>query len=268
MLIDTHCHLDDPQFDDDRLAVLDRAKKSGIGKMVNIGYSPERWDTTIALTAHAPEVMHSLGLHPHHADEWSSDLRTELKRRIGESRAIAVGETGLDYFRNRSGRDRQQQAFAGQIDLASELGLPIVVHLRGDVEADTMTMLDQAPPVPVILHSFEGSQALAEFSVARGYYFGIGGLATRQKDLRLQMLIQRLPADRLLLETDSPYLAPKSWRSRRNEPAAVAVVASFLADLLGKSQEAIQESTTANALRCFSGLAHTSHSIPVGGTVV
>jgi TatD DNase family protein len=249
--IDTHCHLDDPQFADDLSETLARAIDSGVSQFVNVGFSPERWHSSIQLSQSVPSIHLALGLHPHHASEWSPLIRRKLRELLIATRAVALGEVGLDYFRNRSDATHQRQALLDQVELADELKLPLIVHLRGEIEKDVMEILASPPGVPVVFHSFEGSEQLADFAVERGFYFGIGGLATRQKQLRLPMLIQRLPRQSLLLETDSPYLRPKSWRGSRNEPGSLPIIAEWLAQLLGIEVDGIGELTSSNAWACF-----------------
>lgn len=249
--IDTHAHLDDGQFERDLDAVLTSARAVGVRHVINIGYRPERWETTIALAARSAMVSFTLGVHPHHADEWSDETGRRLQAVATEHTPVAIGEIGLDYFRDFSDREAQRRALAAQLELASRLGLPVVFHLRGDVESDLLAILRDAPPVPAVFHSFDGSADLADFALERGDFFGVGGLATRPSSTRLREIVARLPLDRIVLETDSPYLAPASVRDRRNSPVNIPVIARSLAELKSAPIEQVAAATTANAVRFF-----------------
>lgn len=252
LLIDTHAHLDDGRFDSDLAAVIAAAANVGVSRIVNIGYRPVRWQSSIALAESNPGISYTLGLHPHHADEFSPDLLADLRKLIETHHPVAMGEIGLDYFRDLSDRKLQRRAFAAQLDLASEHHLPVVIHLRGEVEPDLRSALDQTPPTLLcILHSFDGSEDLAQYALDRGYVFGVGGLATRVSNVRLRDILKTIPLDRLILETDSPYLTPASIKDRRNTPANIPVIASSLATLKEVPLGVVANVTTINAHRVF-----------------
>jgi TatD DNase family protein len=250
--VDTHAHLDDGRFDGDLDAVIDAAAEVGVRHVVNIGYRPLRWRTSIALARRRPNVSFTLGLHPHHADEFGPALMAELAAQIEAHRPVALGEIGLDYFRDFADRDAQRRSFAAQMELAAKVCLPVVIHMRGEVEEDLRAELDRTPADLVcVLHSFDGSEAFAVYALERGFVFGAGGLVTRQSNTRLREIMRSLPADRLLLETDAPYLTPAGVKDRRNSPVNIPVIAAALASLRGTTIEEIAKTTTENAKRVF-----------------
>jgi TatD DNase family protein len=255
IFVDTHAHLDDGRFERDLDAVLAEARRVGVRHIVNIGYRPLRWRTSIALAERRPDVSFTLGLHPHHADEFDADLLANLASLIDHHRPVAVGEIGLDYFRDIADRRAQRVAFEAQLDLAASVGLPVVIHLRGEVEGDLRAILDGAPQGLVgVLHSFDGTPELAAYALERGYLFGVGGLMTRESNGRLRSVVRDLPMDRILLETDAPYLTPVGVRNRRNSPVNVPVIAVALAMFKELPVSRVAEATTDNAVRTF-GLA-------------
>ena len=252
LYVDTHAHLDEPAFDRDRDEVVARARAAGVVRIVNVGYRPLRWDTSADLAARHPTVSHMLGLHPHHADEFTDRTCQDLAARIAATRAVAVGEIGLDYFRDGPDAATQQRVFAAQLGLAIELNLPVVIHQRA-AEPDLMTVLGRFPALPrVVLHSFDGTDRLADFGTEQHYRFGVGGLMTRAGNDALRHTISRLPISSILLETDAPYLVPAGAKDRRNVPANVPLIASKLAELLRLPVADVAAATTANANAVFS----------------
>lgn len=249
--IDTHAHLDDPAFDVDRSAVIAAARAARVERIVNVGYNPERWPTTVALAAASPTILVVLGLHPHQADAYSDAVGDALEAAIAAGGARAVGEIGIDLFRPTVDLETQQHAFREQIGLAARLRLPIVVHQRA-AEAPLIDILEKAPAPPaVLLHSFDGTARLTRFALDRGYLLGVGGLATRASAGALRGLLQSVPVDRIVLETDAPYLLPAGIRGRRNEPAHVAAIASLLSPLWGLTLDDFAAQTTRTARRFF-----------------
>jgi TatD DNase family protein len=250
--IDSHVHLDDGQFENDLDAVLDNAAAVGVQQVVNIGYKPARWQSSIDLSARRPEVSFTLGLHPHHADEFGPHVIAELSSLIEEHRPVAIGEIGLDYFRDLADRTTQQRAFSAQLQLAVDSRLPVVLHLRGDVEDDLRRALVRTPKDLVcVLHSFDGTEQLASWGLERGYLFGVGGLVTRKDNERLRNIVRSLQLDRLLLETDSPYLSPAGIKDRRNSPVNIPVIARTISDLMQIDLDTVATETTNNARRVF-----------------
>jgi TatD DNase family protein len=253
-LIDTHAHLDDDQFAGDVGDVIERAILAGVRRIINIGYRPERWQSTLELAGRYPILAYSLGLHPHHAEEWSPAVEAELIRLIHTKRPVALGEIGLDYYRNFNPPDVQQRVFARQLEIASELRLPVVIHQR-HAEQDLMHLLATAPAGMVcVLHSFDGSSELADFAIDRGYFIGVGGLMTRAGSTELRNVLAQVPLDRILVETDSPYLVPAGIKNRRNEPVNVAIVANRLAELLESPTAEVAAATVRNAQYVFGPL--------------
>jgi TatD DNase family protein len=249
-MIDTHAHLDDPSFEGDVDKVINRAGAVGVTRIINIGYRPAIWRTTVALAQKYPAVNFALGLHPNHAEEEAETVWAELRRLIGETRPAAVGEIGLDFFRDHASRATQLRVFDRQLELAAEMKLPVVIHQRA-AEADLIGMLREPVATPWILHSFDGTRALAETAVSAGCYFGVGGLMTKAASAELRNVIKGIPTDRLLLETDSPYLVPRGVKNRRNEPANIPSIAQALAELLERPVDEVARRTTENAERLF-----------------
>ena len=253
-IIDTHAHLDDVQFGVDVGSVIDRAVDAGVRRIINIGYRPERWRTTLAIADRFPEVVFTLGLHPHHAEEWSPTVEAELIHLVAERGPVAIGEIGLDYLRNSNPAELQRRVFERQLELAAEFGLPVVIHQRA-AENDLIAMLRTTSPNQVcILHSFDGTADLARLAQERGYFVGVGGLMTRESSIDLRDVLRTVPTELLLLETDAPYLVPAGVKNRRNEPANLTFIAERLADLVEESVDQLILRCTENAERAFGPL--------------
>lgn len=253
-LIDTHCHLDDDVYADELGSVLQDSRSRGITKWINVGFEPDRWRSTISLAKGIPGMFHMLGLHPGHASEWSPELRTCLRSLLATSQPVAIGEIGLDFFRGETNLSTQRTAFDDQLDLAIELNLPAVIHMR-TAEDEVLSLLENRRTLPhLVFHSFDGTMRLRDFVVEHGATIGVGGLATRASTPDLRLVLGTIPLDQIILETDSPYLVPKGAKGRRNVPGNVAVIADVLAELLGKTRAEIAGMTTRNAERAF-GLA-------------
>jgi TatD DNase family protein len=250
--VDTHAHLDDGRFEGDLDATLAAAAAVGVRHVVNIGYRPLRWRTSVALAQRRRDVSFTLGLHPHHADEFSDDLLKNLASQIEAYRPVALGEIGLDYFRDFADRGAQRRSFAAQLDLAAQTQLPVVIHMRGEVEPDLRQEIDRASArLTYILHSFDGTLAFARYALDRGCFFGVGGLVTRESNVRLREVVTALPIERLLLETDAPYLAPAGVKDRRNSPVNIPVIAAAVASLRALPIEEVARATTENARGVF-----------------
>ncbi|MCC6312415.1 MAG: TatD family hydrolase [Thermomicrobiales bacterium] len=255
--IDTHAHLDDPVFDADRAATLATARAAGVARFINIGYRPARWATTLALAETAPDVAFALGLHPGHADEWTPALLDDLADLAATRDPVAIGEIGLDFFRDGPPADLQAAALLGQLRLARQIGKPAIIHQRA-AEPALIAALESEPELPLlVLHSFDGSARYAAFARERGALVGVGGLATRRASARLREVLATIPPDRIVLETDSPYLIPAGVRGRRNTPAAIPHIANHLAGLWGLTPDELATITTSNACRAF-GLRATA----------
>lgn len=252
MLIDSHCHLNYPGVAEDVPGVLARARAAGVGGFLGISTRRNEWDAVIAQADAEPDIWATIGIHPHEADLHPDTDTATLVDAARHPRVIGIGETGLDYYYDKSDRDRQKASFAAHITAARTTGLPLIVHTR-DAEADTLALL-RAPGEGVlngVIHCFTASQAFAEQALALGFYISISGIVTFKNARDLQASAATIPADRLLVETDSPFLAPVPMRGRPCEPAFIAHTARFLASLRGETIEALAASTTANFFTLF-----------------
>lgn len=249
MLIDTHCHLGDPAFAGDRDAVLGRAADAGVGHVIVVGESPEAAADALALAGADRRVSATAGVHPHIAGSWNAAAAAWLTEALKDHRVAAAGEMGLDYHYDNSPRDRQREAFAAQLALAAQAGKPAIIHAR-EADGDVAAVLRNQPDAVAILHSFSSGDALLEAGLALGHYFSFSGMITFRSWSRDDAIL-RIPRDRLLVETDAPYLAPVPHRGKRNEPAYVAEVASRLAAILAVSSDEMARITTENAIRVF-----------------
>ncbi|MEZ5888878.1 MAG: TatD family hydrolase [Xanthobacteraceae bacterium] len=253
MLIDSHCHLDFPDLVKEVDAVVARAEAAGVARMVTISTRVRRHDTLLAIAARFPAVYCSVGTHPHHAAEERDVTLAELLDRAARPKVVAIGEAGLDYFYDRSPRDVQERVFRTHIAAARDSGLPLVIHTR-DADADMARILEEETgkqSFTAVLHCFSAGRDLAERAIALGHYISFTGILTYKKSDELRAIAASLPADRIMVETDAPYLAPQSRRGKRNEPAFVVETAQVLAATRGVSFETIARETTENFLRLF-----------------
>jgi TatD DNase family protein len=251
-IVDTHAHLDDTAFDTDRDDVIAVSREAGVARIVNIGYNPASWERSRALRERHPgQIEIALGLHPLDAAEFRPALAADLYRTIETLRPVAIGEAGFDFSRRAPGRDEQERAFRAQVELAAAFGLPLIIHQRNAIDA-LIESLDRTPEVaPIVLHSFDGNQRLMDWATERGCYFGLGGLALKPASADLREVLRQAPSSRILLETDSPYLAPPAAPSRRNTPANLPGMAAALAPIWGLDAEALCRVTSRNAGRLF-----------------
>ena len=259
MLIDTHAHLDSPQFDADRAAVVERAQAAGVEVIVNAGADMDSSRRTVALAEQYPEVYAGVGVHPHDAKQVDGDALAALRELARQPKVVAVGEIGLDFYRNLSPQDVQRRAFQAQLAWAARLGKPVIVHDR-EAHAEVLKALTSwaaglaSSPLAGrvgMLHSFSGDLLMAKRAIDLGFYISISGPVTYQNARRLAEIIQALPLNRLLIETDCPYLTPHPHRGKRNEPAHVRLVAEKIADIKGLTLDMVAAATTANARRLF-----------------
>ncbi|KQY14385.1 TatD family hydrolase [Rhizobium sp. Root482] len=253
MLIDTHCHLDFPDFEAERDAIVERARAAGIGQMITISTRVKKFDTILGIAETYPNVFCSVGTHPHNADE-ELDIETEdLVRLSRHPKVVAIGEAGLDYFYDNAPRDAQAIGLRRHIAAARQTGLPLVIHSRSadDDMAAILTEEMGKGAFPFLLHCFSSGPDLARIGVSLGGYVSFSGILTFPKSEELREIAKTVPRDRMLVETDAPYLAPKPFRGKRNEPAYVAHTAQVLADTIGVSAEEIAAITTENAFRVF-----------------
>ncbi|MEO8449748.1 MAG: TatD family hydrolase [Gemmatimonadota bacterium] len=249
MLIDTHCHLADPAFSADVGEVVSRAVAAGVHHTVVIGESAAAAERAFELAAGDARLSVSTGVHPHDASGWCADEEARLRRAAARPELVAIGEIGLDYHYDHSPRPRQQEVFDLQMAIAAELERPVVIHAR-EADDDIAAILRNYPRVTAVLHSFSSGVDLLRTGVALGHYVSLSGMLTF-KSWRLDDAVREVPLERLLVETDAPYLAPVPCRGKRNEPGYVVAVAKRLADVVGTSFERISEITTENAVRVF-----------------
>ncbi|RUS47229.1 TatD family hydrolase [Cohnella sp. AR92] len=256
MLFDTHAHMDSPKFDDDREEMIERARAAGVETIVNIGFNRETIPTTMALAEKYPFIYAAVGWHP--TDAIDMKLEEDLswiERLCAHPKVVAIGEIGLDYYWDTSPKDLQQIVFREQIRLAKRLKKPIIIHNR-DAHADVVRLLQEegASEVGGIMHCFSGSWETAKQCLDMNFYISFGGPVTFKNARVPKEVLEQVPNDRLLIETDSPYLTPHPYRGKRNEPAFVRLVAEAAAEIKGISLEEIAKLTTRNSLECF-GLA-------------
>ncbi|WP_375588594.1 TatD family hydrolase [Hoeflea alexandrii] len=255
MLVDTHCHLDFTDFDAERDELVARAHASGVGQMVTISTRVRKLEKLLALTERYPSVFCSVGTHPNNADE-ELDVTADELVQLAEANAkvVAIGEAGLDYFYDTQKPEDQKTGLRRHIEAARRTQLPLVIHSRSadDDMAAILTEETRKGAFPFILHCFSSGQGLADTGVALGGYVSFSGILTFPKSTELREIAATVPMDRLLVETDAPYLAPKRWRGKRNEPSYVVNTAEVLAEVKGVSYDEIAAITTENAFRCFS----------------
>ena len=254
MLVDSHCHLDFPDFAEDLDGVVERARAAGVGRMVTISTRVKQWAAVHAIAERFPDVYCSVGTHPHNAHEELDVTSAALVDLARGTKVVAIGEAGLDYHYDYSPRDAQEQGFRNHIAAARETGLPLVIHSReADVEMARMLEAEMGKGAfRAVLHCFTGGAELARRAIALGLYISFTGILTFKKSEDLRAIAAGLPADRILVETDAPYLAPGRYRGKRNEPAYVVETAKTLAQIRNVSVEEIARQTTENFFRLFS----------------
>lgn len=253
MLVDSHCHLDFPDFAEERAAIVARALAAGIGRMVTISTRVRRFQQILEIAETFDDVYCSVGTHPHNAAEELDVTADELVRLSAHPKVVAIGEAGLDYFYDRAPRDAQAQGFRTHIAAARQTGLPLVIHSR-DADDDMAAILEDETgkgAFPFILHCFSSGRRLAEVGVALGGYVSFSGILTFKNSTDLRAIAANVPRDRLLVETDAPYLAPIPFRGKRNEPAYIANTARVLAETIGVGEAEIAAITTDNVFRLF-----------------
>jgi TatD DNase family protein len=254
MLVDSHCHLDFPDFAAELDAIVARAGAAGVARMVTISTRVRKHAQVLAIAERFPNVTCSVGTHPHHAHEELDITADDLIARTQHPKVVALGEAGLDYHYDKSPRDAQARGFRTHIAAARATGLPLVIHTR-EADADTACILEDEMgkgPFPAVLHCYTGGPDLARRAVALGCYLGFTGIVTFKNSAALREIASMVPADRFLVETDAPYLAPNPYRGKRNEPAYVTEVAKVLAEVRGVTADEIARQTTENFFRLFS----------------
>lgn len=253
LLVDSHCHLDFPDFADDLDGVVARAADAGIGMCVTICTRLSKFDQVLAVAERFDNVYCSVGVHPHEADSEGQRDADRLIELAAHPKVVGIGESGLDFYYDRSPRDRQATSFRAHIAAARETGLPLIVHARDadDVCADILAEEMAAGAFPGLMHCFSSGPQLAEKAIELGLYISLSGIATFKTAEALRAIARDVPLDRLLVETDAPFLAPVPYRGKRNEPAFVAETAAVIAELQGVSVDALANATTDNFFRLF-----------------
>ncbi|GGD75713.1 TatD family hydrolase [Croceicoccus mobilis] len=257
MLIDSHCHLNYKGLIERQDEILDAARDRGIGGFLNISTRQGEWGDVIATAERNDDVWASVGIHPHEADQHPDLGADELLKATEHDRVIAIGETGLDYYYDHSDRDAQRALFRMHIGVARETGLPLIIHTR-DAEEDTLQILREEKgkgEFPALIHCFTASDAFGKAVLELGLTISLSGIVTFKNAKELQETARHVPSDRLLVETDAPFLAPIPHRGKTCEPAFVADTAQFVADLRGEELERLAETTSANFTRLFSKAA-------------
>jgi len=253
MLIDSHCHLNYKGLVEDQAAVLDRARARGVTGMLCISTREREWSEVIAVAEREPDVWASVGIHPHEADEHPDIDAAKLIAATHHPKVIGIGETGLDYYYDHSDREQQKTSFRAHIAAARETGLPLIVHTR-DAEEDTAAIIAEEMgkgAYPALIHCFTASQGFAEQMLDLGLYISIAGIVTFKNARELQATVATLPGDRMLIETDAPFLAPVPHRGKPGEPAFVADTAAFIASLRGEQAQELMDRTARNFFKLF-----------------
>jgi TatD DNase family protein len=254
MLVDSHCHLDFPEYADSVDAVVARAQAAGVGVCVSIGTELKKFPGVRAVAEKFPHVWCSVGVHPHEAEKELLSGPAALLAETGHPKVVAIGETGLDYFYEHAPRAAQAENFRAHIAAGRQTGLPVIVHTR-DADDDTIAILQDEMEKGAfrgLIHCFTGTQRLADAALALGFYISVSGIATFKNSAALRAVIQSVPLNRLLVETDAPFLAPVPHRGKTNEPAFVVHTARMLAELKGVSESELADATTENFFRLFS----------------
>ena len=253
MLVDSHCHLNYPGLVENQLAVIARARAAGVGAMVSISTRESEWGDVLGAAERHADVFATIGIHPHEADQHAHITAERLIAECEHPRVVGIGESGLDFHYDHSARDAQRTLFRAHIAAARATQLPLVIHTR-DAEEDTAAILREemaAGAFPALIHCFTASRAFAETVLPLGLYISLSGIVTFKKSIELQSIARDLPLDRLLVETDAPFLAPQPVRGKTCEPAHVAMTAAFVAGLRGITPGELAAATTDNFHRLF-----------------
>lgn len=252
MFFDTHAHLDDEQYSEDQETVIKRAYEAGVQLMVNVGYNVTSAQNTLELTQKFDFIYGAVGLHPHEAQDLNEKSLQIPRQMAQRPRIVAIGEIGLDYYYDHSPRDTQHKVFREMIKLAREVGLPIIIHDR-DAHEDTLRIVkeENAGEIGGVFHCYSGSWPLAQEILELGFYLALGGALTFKNARKAVEVVREIPLEKLLIETDCPYLTPVPYRGKRNEPAYVIQVAEAIAAIKGLSVEKVARATLANGKRLF-----------------
>jgi TatD DNase family protein len=254
MLVDSHCHLDFPEFAPELDAVVERARAAGVGTMLTIGTSLERFPGVRAVAERFPDVWCSVGVHPHEAKDEGQSAPDRLIELAGHPKVVGIGETGLDYYYEHSPREEQRESFRAHIAASRATGLPLIVHTR-DADEETAQVLREEQGKGAfsgLIHCFSSSRLVSETALELGMYISLSGIVTFKAAEELRQIVRDIPLDRILVETDAPYLAPIPKRGKRNEPAFVAHTAAKVAEIKGIGMAELMAATTDNFFRLFS----------------
>ena len=260
LLVDSHCHLDFPDFAAEREAIIARARKAGVVTMLTICTRLDEFEGVRAIAEAYDDVWCSVGAHPHEAKDHETLTAQDLIALARHPKVVGIGESGLDFHYDLSPRNVQETVFREHIAASRETGLPLIIHAR-EADGEVARILEEEKPPPGVMHCFSSGRALAEAALARGFYISISGIVTFRNAEELRAIVRDLPLDRLLFETDAPYLAPVPYRGKRNEPAFVAATAAAVAALKDVDPQHLAEATTANFFRLF---AKASAPVPCG----
>jgi TatD DNase family protein len=250
MLVDSHCHLDFADFGPEREAVIERARAAGVGTMVTICTRLDEFPAVRQIADSHGDIWCSVGVHPHEAADYAGTTADDLAGLASHPRVVGIGETGLDFHYDHSPREIQDQVFRTHIAAARSSGLPLIVHAR-EADAEIARILREEGATSGVLHCFSSGRGLAEAALDLGFYISISGIVTFKSAEELRAIVGDVPIDRLLVETDAPYLAPVPYRGKRNEPAYVATTAAAVAALKGIEPEELAQATTDNFFRLF-----------------
>ena len=250
MLVDSHCHLDFADLAAEREAIVARARSAGVKSMLTISTRLDEFDGVRAIAEFYNGIWCSVGAHPHEAKDHAALIPQQLVALAVHPKVVGIGETGLDFHYDLSPRDIQERVFRTHIVASRETGLPLIIHAR-DADREVARILDEERPPPGVMHCFSSGRALAEAAISLGFYISISGIVTFRSAADLRAIVRDLPLDRLLVETDAPYLAPVPYRGKRNEPAFIAATAAAVAELKGIELQHLAEMTSANFFRLF-----------------
>jgi len=250
VLVDSHCHLDFPDFATEREAIVARARSAGVETMLTIGTRLDEFATVRAIAEAHNEIWCSVGVHPHEAKDYAALAPQQLVALAAHPKVVGIGETGLDFHYDLSPRDIQERLFRTHIAASRETGLPLIIHAR-EADGEVAGILDEERPPPGVMHCFSSGRPLAEAALALWFYISISGIVTFRNAEELRAIVRDVPLDRLLVETDAPYLAPAPYRGKRNEPAYVAATAAAVAELKGIELQHLAATTSANFFRLF-----------------
>ncbi len=250
MLVDTHCHLDFPDFNADRAEVIQRAKSQGIKYIINIGSSLKGSRDSVALAKEYDCIYSTVGIHPHEADDFDKAKVDEIRLLAANKKVVAIGEIGLDFFKNFSKAQNQRTMFEIFLLLAKELNLPVVIHSR-QADQEMVKLLKNAMPIRAVVHCFSGDELFMKACLDMGFYVSFTCNITYKKAQNLRELVRTVPLDRLFLETDAPFLSPENLRGKRNEPANVKLLAEEIARIRKSSFQDLAASSTENAVKFF-----------------